>query len=487
MKHFSKRFALAAGSVALLLAAAVAISPWSGKNKLQRWMTSMRATGERFTFDELALPKPNRTNGNFQRLAQAVSQLRTGPVSPDSIQTMKLLAWGRARVAWRGNELPTGPGRTNTWEEFAPQFDRSADLLEEIRDALRDPPHDLGGDYQNLLSYPVGWIAKTRTAESWLRGAVLVELHRGNLDAALANLQGRIALATLHDEDWRLITQIVRAAIAEGAMQMTWQALQAPGWNDAQLARMQHDWERVKLLEKLARTFEVERATGLLYFERARKSGPAQIRSLLGSGQLGLSATNALAVSFNDYVYRPLWRTALSQQDELFYLQSIQPFADAIRASATNKSWKATEPIVSAARAKLCAELGKAYNKVRYQFTENVVLEWERNLEKLMQRETMKQMTMTAIALKRHQLKYGKLPPNLQALVPEFLADAPLDYMDGKLLRYRPNADGTFTLYSVGTDGKDDGGDPTPITSGKRLVTLWYGRDAVWQLPAADK
>ena len=486
MKQFSKRISLAVAAMALVLAAVVAVSHWSGKNKLERWMAAMRAKGERFTFEELALPKPNRTNDNFQRLALAVSQLRVGPVDP-GIQAMELLAWGRARVAWRGNEPPVGPRGTNTWEQFASQFDRSADLLEEIRDALHDPPHDLGSDYQSLLPYPVGSIEQTRTAHRWLRGAVLVELHRGNLDTALANLEALIALATLHDEDWRLITQIIRAATAEGAMQMTWQALQAPGWNNAQLARVQQSWERVKLLEKFERTFEVERATSLFYFARARTGGSAQIRSMLGSGQMGLSSTNVLAVSFNDYVYRPLWQTALSQQDELFYLQTIQPSADAIRANATNKSWKATEPIVSAARAKLYAELGKGYNQMRYQFTEKVVVDWDRNLERLMRAVMMKQMTTTAIALKRYQINHAKRPTNLSALVPDFLTEVPRDYMDGEPLRYRPSADGTFTLYSVGMDGKDDGGDPTPEAAGKRLLTLWYGRDAVWPLPATER
>ena len=33
--------------------------------------------------------------------------------------------------------------------------------------------------------------------------------------------------------------------------------------------------------------------------------------------------------------------------------------------------------------------------------------------------------------------------------------------MDGQPLRYRRNADGTFLLYSVGENGKDDGGDPS--------------------------
>ena len=44
--------------------------------------------------------------------------------------------------------------------------------------------------------------------------------------------------------------------------------------------------------------------------------------------------------------------------------------------------------------------------------------------------------------------------------MPEFVPKVPLDPVDGQPLRYRRNADGTFLLYSVGENGKDDGGNP---------------------------
>lgn len=52
--------------------------------------------------------------------------------------------------------------------------------------------------------------------------------------------------------------------------------------------------------------------------------------------------------------------------------------------------------------------------------------------------------------------------------------------MSAKPLRYRLNADGSFTLYSVGEDGRDDGGDPNSA-SGTNKFGLWEGRDAVWR------
>lgn len=42
----------------------------------------------------------------------------------------------------------------------------------------------------------------------------------------------------------------------------------------------------------------------------------------------------------------------------------------------------------------------------------------------------------TACAVERFRLKHGKLPEKLEKLVPEFLAEIPIDPFDGKNLRY---------------------------------------------------
>lgn len=51
--------------------------------------------------------------------------------------------------------------------------------------------------------------------------------------------------------------------------------------------------------------------------------------------------------------------------------------------------------------------------------------------------------------------------------------------MSGQVLRYRLNADGTYTLYSIGEDGRDDSGDAQPW-SGTNRFELWETRDVVW-------
>jgi hypothetical protein len=93
-------------------------------------------------------------------------------------------------------------------------------------------------------------------------------------------------------------------------------------------------------------------------------------------------------------------------------------------------------------------------------------------------------MTLATIALKRFQLRHGNWPPSLEALVPDFLTAVPYDYMSARPLCYRVGSDGRYVIYSVGEDGKDDGGDPTPPPG--QPSGLWTGRDAVWPSPANE-
>ncbi|MEI2722644.1 MAG: hypothetical protein V9H26_03600 [Verrucomicrobiota bacterium] len=96
-----------------------------------------------------------------------------------------------------------------------------------------------------------------------------------------------------------------------------------------------------------------------------------------------------------------------------------------------------------------------------------------------MRSETLRRLTITAIALERYRLRHGRPPNDLAALVPDFLPAVPIDLMSGRPLAYLLTAGGASTLYSVGEDGRDDGGDSTSLAATNRF-DLWSGKDAVW-------
>jgi hypothetical protein len=64
---------------------------------------------------------------------------------------------------------------------------------------------------------------------------------------------------------------------------------------------------------------------------------------------------------------------------------------------------------------------------------------------------------IVAFALARFLRDNGKYPEKLDALIPKYLPQVPKDIFSGKTLIYRPEGNG-YLLYSVGVNGKDDGG-----------------------------
>ncbi|MGH7975605.1 MAG: hypothetical protein ACREC8_02965, partial [Limisphaerales bacterium] len=67
-------------------------------------------------------------------------------------------------------------------------------------------------------------------------------------------------------------------------------------------------------------------------------------------------------------------------------------------------------------------------------------------------------LARVACALERYHLAHGNYPETLDALAPQFIAKLPHDIIGGKPLHYRRETNGQFILYSIGWDGKDDGG-----------------------------
>src|SRR5712675_2947969 len=85
-----------------------------------------------------------------------------------------------------------------------------------------------------------------------------------------------------------------------------------------------------------------------------------------------------------------------------------------------------------------------------------------RNVTKMFQRTALGQyranQTVMACALERYRLANGKYPETLDALVPRFADNVPMDVCDGGPVKYRLLPDGHFVLYGVGWNEKDDGG-----------------------------
>jgi hypothetical protein len=72
-------------------------------------------------------------------------------------------------------------------------------------------------------------------------------------------------------------------------------------------------------------------------------------------------------------------------------------------------------------------------------------------------RDAPLRLLMTDLAVRLYQDEQGRWPIELKELVPRYLPALPIDPFSGEPVRYRSMGE-EFLVYSVGYDGKDDGG-----------------------------
>jgi hypothetical protein len=403
---------------------------------------------------------------------------------------MKMVQPGHARTTWQQAALPTEKS-DDIWLGLRAYLETNQAALADLREALRQPVLHFQVQYHQSFSALLPHLAPLKSASQRLSAATVMAMRDQRTDEAFANLQALVALPARHREEPFMISQFVRSAVISIAAGATWEALQYPHWSDEQLTQLQAAWESVQMIPQMERALAMERACVLMEYAKARES----------LDRLGLVSLPASGKPFDDlaevgnkmiedpgegleefmdrFPRRWVWKWWNCYDDELWFLETAQRALDAAR-GATNG-----QPFVP------LQEKGKAESQRRgatsRQFLLARLMEAEtyaKALDKSVVAETQRRVIITAIALKRFERRFGKLPSDLNALVPAFLSAVLPDPMDGRPLRYRPSGTNSFLLYSVGLDGMDDNGDSSPKESGSRNFFWMQGKDAVWPQPA---
>ena len=477
------------GVVGLILAVMALLGARSGsRGALRKYKAELRAKGEKLTFAELTRERLTNVVDSHAVITNAAETFRNARLNPGLLEVRKYVRPGQATVTWRQNtpawQNTAASGSGGTWEELDRQMQAAQSTLGEVRAALKEPAADAGPS-TNMLFRPRHNFVAIRTAAQWLMGAAENDLHQGRLENALQNLEALAALARMERDEYTLGAQMIRIAVAGLGLAVTWEVLQAPGWSEPQLERLQRAWEPVDLLEAVEKGLVGDRVAVHEMFTLLRRSRGRQTGDLWRECLTG--ASRPTRRSFQDVVmdclYLPAYKLTSIDEDELFYLRTTQESIRPLRSLKAPRPWAEAKHEMSEATARLHKVAG-SLGRFRHVISAMAIPNCSRAGERAVHVEAERQMAMAAIALKRFELRHGKLPPSLEALVPELLTAVPHDYLSAKPLGYRLQADGSYLLYSVGDDGKDDGGDPAPPPA--KLPGLWEGRDAVWPSPATE-
>jgi len=504
MSTYTRRFL---GGVALVVGGLIVVAcvvHYRGKWALERYQRELLAQGEKLTIEELTEEAVMPENNGAPIFSQVMFHWPgANLLETNAPPAMRAIAPGKAMVGWAQPDVRTWEG-TNTWEQVETALAKYKEGLELVREAAERPVFDFQLNYRQGPSLLLPHLAPLKRAVQRLTTAELCALHRGDTEEATTNVLVMLKLVRAMSCEHLVISQLVRIAMANLAMAATWELLQAPSVTDLQLAAVQRAWADLDFIRPSEESIEFERALGQMMIERMRQSG-AQFRqyvSMWGGG--GGGSGFSLGTTGDDIVQgivaganQARWRMSLAYPDQLRALKGFQVLLEGFREFGAGKSYQETFPVEQAKLTSLGLEstnndsgfnFGSGPN-LRTLFSESVT-SVSRVLRRVFLMEVARQLTVTAVALKRYQLARGQYPAELAVLVPEFVPAVPRDPADAKALRYRLKEDGTFLLYSVGEDGVDDRGDPSPPVQakspGNQQSFGWQqGRDLVWPAVAS--
>ena len=472
----------------------------------EAYIAQLKAQGEPMELAQVIPPPvpPEQNSADVFRNAAKLFDADKSLLETNSYSAMKMVAPGKAMICWQQSDV-RGYDATNSWDEVTAAVAQNEKVFELLHQIIEKPYFDFQIGYEQGiagLDFTNLYLAQSKRAAQRLEAAVLCDLHQGDMASAVKNLRAMLAIVKAMRDERLAISELVRIAIAEITVTANWEILQSPNLTGEQLAELQQDWTSLEFIRTEENALAMERAGGEITLSKWRGSTSEleryfeigeNARALMGYPDDKETIWHKAKLATQIFMWRNWW----SYPDELRCLKGYEVCINAARFAETNGAFQ----IALKDQAAKLNDLG--ISKLDEDFIAFIsgqtdfhsmlsqsISSLDVMVKKVMMVEVAKKATTTAIALKRYQLKHGHYPADLNSLVPEFLPAVPLDPVDGQPLRYRPNADGTFLLYSVGENGKDDGGDPSlekGVTGSNFNWQNPHALDWVWPQPATPE
>lgn len=389
-----------------------------------------------------------------------------------------------ASVVWKQDGIRPGR-RNNMWDDLRHELGFVRQPVEAVRAAVLSGP--LGFDRHLSLTnrFQRDYHFELDILAAAFSDHIMLALHDGQPDVAWTNLLAMTRLVTAWEpkSDW--FEMCHSSELIDTAFVDTWQALQFKDWPDEKLAVLQREWESVNfssnIADDVARLRVCLAAVCQQWSQESPLNGISFSRFANDLIHDRPSAHEQIVETFNRI--NSYGNAALADEKTLlpyFHDRELE-----LREAVRKPTWMEMRALPGVTNVLPCPSVSANMQNNLYYYSEGQILV----MAQMAEAEAERRVAITAIALERYRGKYGTYPPTLVPLAPEFLKTVPLDFIDGKPLRYRLTDDGYFVLYSIRKDGVDDGGKLTPPNSyhfprsmGDRSVTLG-DMDIIWLRP----
>jgi hypothetical protein len=390
-----------------------------------------------------------------------------------------------AVVAWKQESLAQYGGK-DLWPTLRQVLaERRQDLDEACAAALSGPiGFDLAANHGSAMLLP--HLGTLKNVAQTLGARAILELHDGNREAAWTNVLGATRLITAWAPERVEVACRVRCACVAIVCDIIWQALQAGGWSDDQLARLQTEWAGVDFFRGLPDTAAFARAS-MVATCRLERQDP--LPPGVTATQMVQSPRSAWH-QIQDRSRQVWYQQQGTYEDErallLYYRDRELQFRRAVQAP----TWSEMRGLPGVTNS--VPFQSQHYSRTQYMINRmqiGLAIQGQGVglLGQAAEAEARRRLIVAAVAVERYRGRHGQYPGTLRELVPELLPQVPADFMDGQPLRYHPTDDGHFVLYSAGLDCVDNGG----VALGRKqrgpdAFGIQQGTDLVWPRPASS-
>lgn len=272
-----------------------------------------------------------------------------------------------------------------------------------------------------------------------LKLEAVLDAENGKPEQAAGSITSAFGLTRSLSKEPKLVSQLVRIACQSLAVSTLERAVNRTEFSDEQLADLSRTLVNAEDPCAMIRAFVGERCEGLSFFKMpAAKILP--VLDIAGNRPYPLSA---LAITLYRF-------SGLADMGAAIYLDLMSDYMKAIQ-------------LLSQQRQEAADSVDARFDKTsRIHVLLRAIMPALSNCTIIDLRIAAQLRTAQAgLAVQRYRLAAGKLPDNLAELIPTYLDTVPKDPFDGKDLRYKKLETG-FVVYSIGKDGKDDGGKERP-------------------------
>jgi hypothetical protein len=494
MAGILRRILFGIACLVTLIALFYAEEDWRGKHAWNKFKTEWEARGEKFDLQSFVPPPvPDDQNFAMTPFLAPLFDYNPRPLQPGQSLAKDTNAYNRALnfaedlgypessakwvrseptdlQAWavaiqkklNGKAPVTAPAtRAEAATEILSALEKYQPVLDEIQTASRRPYSRFNVGYADAnpstILLPHLAVMKRMSQIYGLRASS--ELALGQNEQASADVKMAVYLSGTVKNEPFLICGLVRIAILQLTFPHIWEGLATHQWTDAQLVEFETEFGKIDLLAEYGVTMRGERALGNGEMDYVSKHGGVSENFGPDHPSTGFHGMPGGWFHQNQVIINRMHQESLlppvDAANHRVDVEKASTYTSALDQELSGGFY----PYKMFARMLLPA-LDKAINK--YAFA-------QANLD----------LTIVACALERYRLANGQYPDSLAALSPKFITAVPNDVISGEPLKYRRTDDGQFLLYSVGWNGKDDGGNVAMTTGTTPRMDQMQG-DWVW-------